>query len=417
VAVAEVLAGERRWAVVQGDVLGRAPGLPSLDVLPDRSVHLCVTSVPYWALRSYLADDHALKPYEIGLERTPEEYLEKIVACFRAVRRVLRDDGTLWVNVGDTYYSTPSWGRNDGTSSLQGRKQSDVPQARREQLGRRRRGASPGLKPKDLVGVPWMVAFALRADGWYLRRDHVWHKPNAMPESVYDRCAGDHEYVFQFSKRPRYFFDAEANKVPVSGNAHARGRGLNPKAASIEPGDHRNRPKQNSSFAVAVGGLVDSRNRRSVWSILTQPYPGAHYATFPTELASIPIRAGTPERGCCRACGAPWSRRWERTGHVNGRQASHSPIARKATQSDSSGWAPTRWASADWRPSCACDAGEPVPAIVLDVFNGSGRSGVAALRLGRRYIGFDLDPDSIEQSRAQIEGDAPMFNREPEAGG
>lgn len=405
--VVDVLAGRARWAVLHGDVLGRVPGLGSLRDLPDRCAHVCVTSIPYWNLRSYLPDDHPLKPYEIGLERTPEEYLEKIVACFREVRRVLRDDGTLWVNVGDTYNSQPSWGR--GRSGLDGRPQSavtDVPHGRRDSVGRRARGSS-GLKPKDLVGVPWMVAFALRGDGWYLRRDHVWHKPNAMPESVFDRCATDHEYVFQFSKRARYYFDAEAIREPTLSDAPSGNGFVRPESVGHSGRGSRANP--------ARWQPTEKRNRRSVWSINTEPYPGEHFATWPTKLVEIPIRAGTSERGCCSTCGAPW-RRLTTVGYENpGNRTSNGPrsIECRHIAGGTAGYAVRKIKIVEttgWAPGCACGTDEPIPSLVLDLFNGSGRSGVAAMRLGRRYVGLDLDPDSIEQSRAQIVGDAPMFN-------
>jgi DNA modification methylase len=249
--------------------------LEILPLLPAESVNCCVTSPPYWGLRDYGTDG------QLGLESTPEAYVTKMVAVFREVRRVLRDDGTVWLNLGDSYNGSGGVGGNGKQHTNQG--SVDRPD---------NRAGWSGLKPKDLVGIPWRVAFALQADGWYLRQDIIWHKPNPMPESVTDRCTKAHEYIFLLSKSSKYFYDADAIKEPVSGTAHARGHGVHPK--STEPGSGI---KQNSSFSAAVKGLVDERNKRSVWTVGTKPYPGAHFATFPPELIAPCIMAGCPEGG------------------------------------------------------------------------------------------------------------------------
>ena len=228
---------------------GAVDGLASFK---DGSVHCCVTSPPYWGLRDYGVDG------QIGLEATVEEYVAKLVDVFRAVRRVLRDDGTLWLNLGDTYMG----GRNGGMgekSQITSSRNHDAARAAWKASGGRTHRRNPGLKPKDLVGVPWRVALALQADGWWLRSDIIWHKPNAMPESARDRPTLVHEYVFLLSKSARYHYDADAIREPVSGGAHPRGGGVNPKAAQNNPGS-----KQNSSFSSAVRGLVETRNKSSV---------------------------------------------------------------------------------------------------------------------------------------------------------
>jgi site-specific DNA-methyltransferase (cytosine-N4-specific) len=262
-----------------------------LDILREieaSSVQCVVTSPPYWGLRDYGVDG------QIGLEATPEEYVAKIVEVFGAVKKVLRDDGTLWINLGDSYTSGGRDKWNAGDNHL-------VQHAVQE--GMVRNPTPAGLKPKDLVGVPWRVAFALQAAGWYLRQDIIWSKPNPMPESVRDRCTKSHEYLFLLSKSERYYYDFDAIKEPVTGGAHARGNGVNPKAKvpagwDTGPGNHqglvgRYKVKQNESFSAAVCNLVESRNCRSVWTIPTYAYPEAHFATFPPDLVKPCVLAGS----------------------------------------------------------------------------------------------------------------------------
>ncbi len=246
-----------------------------MATLEAESVQCCVTSPPYWGLRDY---GH---PGQIGLEANPDLFTDRLVEVFRAVHRVLREDGVLWVNLGDTY--------SESGRGVQGKHglMADRSVAAARQLARKGRSPPRGMKPKDLVGIPWLVAFALRADGWYLRSDVIWHKSNPMPESVTDRPTSAHEHVFLFSKAPTYFYNSEAIKEKASGTAHPRGNGVNPKA-----GDRLN-GKQNASFSAAVSGLVEWRNARNVWTIPSQPYSGAHFATFPEELPRRCIQAGT----------------------------------------------------------------------------------------------------------------------------
>jgi DNA modification methylase len=225
--------------ILVGDVLEQ------LVKLPGGSVQCVVTSPPYWGLRDY---GHA---GQIGLEPTVGEYVEKMVAVFREVRRVLRDDGTLWLNLGDSYTSGGNTTRDPGKSKKHPAFAGD------DNKMKRNRPATPeGLKPKDLVGIPWRVAFALQDDGWYLRQDIIWHKPNPIPESVQDRCTKAHEYVFLMSKSERYFYNKDA-------------------------------------VAEKAIGVAGGRNRRSVWTIPSEPYYGVHFATFPTELPRTCILAST----------------------------------------------------------------------------------------------------------------------------
>lgn len=343
----------------------------TLRTLADASVQTCVTSPPYFGLRDYGHEG------QIGLEPTPAEFVAKLVEVFREVRRVLRDDGTLWLNLGDSYYNTnPGSGGKcvlpgAGKSMTHGR----YHEARRDFAG-------TGLKPKDLIGIPWRVAFALQADGWYLRQDIIWSKPNPMPESVRDRCTKAHEYLFLMSKSPRYYFDADAiaeplgqssierlsqatlaqqagsDRVPGKTNGtmkavgrRAAGNKSHKQTSAYEAGDERMRTKAGLvSFAererakVDAGDLVGIRNKRTVWEIATQPFKGAHFATFPPALIEPCVLAGSK--------------------------------------------------SGD---------------VVLDPFGGAGTTGLVADRLGRDAVLCEINPAYAEIARNRITDDSPLF--------
>ena len=280
--------------IIPGDCIA------GLRTLPDASVHCCVTSPPYWGLRDYGHDG------QIGLESTPEAYVARMVEVFREVRRVLRDDGTLWLNLGDSYAAQRS-GTAMPAETLAGgcggqvvdgrgsRGRGDVEPDAVAGGARRATGSGPkhrdaaaiGLKHKDLVGIPWRVAFALQADGWWLRQDIIWHKPNPMPESVRDRCTKAHEYVFLLTKSERYFYDAEA----VKENANA--------LPDRRLGSSTFRKVQKIGHAQSSAEYVETvgRNRRSVWTVTTKPYSGAHFAVMPSDLVEPCIKAGCPEGG------------------------------------------------------------------------------------------------------------------------
>jgi DNA modification methylase len=246
-----------------------------LKTLPDESVHCCVTSPPYWGLRDYGHAD------QIGLESTPEEYVAHMVAVFREVRRVLRDDGTLWLNLGDSYAAANSSGPQGASGDRNGRTftATTIPKT------------GHNLKPKDLVGIPWRVAFALQADGWYLRQDIIWHKPNPMPESVRDRCTKAHEYVFLMAKNERYFYDADAvrEEATETGGGACFGK--------VSMMDAANAAGQQSRRYERPDYRQIGRNRRSVWSVSTKPYAGAHFAVMPPDLVEPCIKAGCPVGG------------------------------------------------------------------------------------------------------------------------
>lgn len=232
---------------------------------------MCVTSPPYFGLRSYLPDDSQDKPMEIGLEETPDQYVERMVDVFRAVRDVLADDGTLWLNIGDGY-----------TSGNRGYRAQDKKNPARAMDVRP--DTPEGLKPKDLIGIPWRLAFALQADGWYLRQDIIWHKPNPQPESVRDRCTKAHEYIFLLSKSERYFFDHEAIKEKAK----------QPFGRPSQVAQRKQRALgQNMTGTLGSNYGPEKRNRRSVWTVATRPYKGAHFATFPPALIEPCILAGS----------------------------------------------------------------------------------------------------------------------------
>jgi DNA modification methylase len=325
-----------------------------LATLDPGSVQTCVTSPPYWGLRDYGHAD------QIGLEATPEAFVDALVAVFRDVRRCLRDDGTLWLNLGDSYASA-----SKGSGGPSAKQLSNA--GSRYEMSQR---LEHGLKEKDLVGIPWRVAFALQADGWYLRQDIIWHKPNPMPESVTDRCTKAHEYVFLLAKSERYFYDADAIAEPsiyagalITSNAGKNG----------DMGDMGAYGATRTGSLRAEGVRIkETRNRRSVWTVTTKPYAEAHFATFPADLILPCILAGTSARGCCPKCRAPWERVVERVGE-------HGYATNVTT---------------GWQPTCACDAGgEPVPCTVLDPFLGSGTTAHVARKHQRRSVGIELSED------------------------
>jgi len=320
--------------------------LDGLAQLPDESVQCVVTSPPYWGLRDYGVVG------QIGLERTPDEYVARMVGVFREVRRVLRKDGTLWLNCGDSYAG--SWG-------AQGR---EAHPKRASNTGSIPRGSD--FKPKDLIGIPWLLAFAIRADGWWLRSEVIWHKPNPMPESTRDRPTKSHEQVFLLTRSARYYYDADAIAEAGADSSRARlAQNVGAQAGSIRTygGTMAHRPmkavaqhkqaalgRDLTLSSLGSNGEPLSRNKRSVWTIATEAFPGAHFATFPTALVEPCILAGS------------------RVGDT-----------------------------------------------ILDPFSGSGTTGVVALSHQRDYIGIELNAAYVEMSRRRLETVAPMFATEVRA--
>ncbi|MDD2445110.1 MAG: site-specific DNA-methyltransferase [Candidatus Nanoarchaeia archaeon] len=377
-----------RHEIINGDVLD---GLRSL---PDCSVQCVVTSPPYWGLRDYGV------PGQIGLEPTLDEYVEKMVGVFREVWRVLRNDGTVWLNLGDSYASARACGRRNvvGSGSLEDGKRDAGPNR-----------PVNGLREKNLVGIPWRVAFALQADGWYLRSDIIWSKPNPMPESVRDRPTKSHEYVFLLTKRPRYFYDADAvrEKIgePVRMAASFRDGGVYTNNRSYDNQGPRQKETHGDGDPSFVG-----RNRRTVWKIATQPTSEAHFATFPEALVIPCIKAGTSERGCCPECGAPWRRVVERevTGipHYNSKSKGRADCQYGESATTTLRATARNAKTVCWQPSCTCDVAETVPCVVLDPFGGSGTVAKVARDLGRSSVMIELNPEyvGIMKKRLRVGG-------------
>lgn len=376
--------------ILNGDVL------ECLRSLPDCSVQCVVTSPPYWGLRDYGV------PGQIGLEPTLEAHIEKLVEVFREVWRVLRDDGTVWLNYGDRYAGSTTGADRPPEP---GHTHEDNGRVKTGQENKHRR-PDAGLKQKDLVGMPWRIAFALQADGWYLRSDIIWSKPNPMPESVTDRPTRAHEYIFLLTKLPRYFYDADAVREEQTGNAHSRGKGLTPKSA---PEGSNIRAKESWHLSTRDVEVPGGRNRRTVWEITPQPMPDAHFAAFPEALVEPCIKAGTSERGCCPECGAPWRRvttsKRLRRDELDPSDPRYRPNRYKGAYSDINGRGDagyTERATVGWAPSCTCDVAETVPCVVLDPFGGSGTVAKVARDLGRSSVMIELNPDYVNIMKKRL---------------
>lgn len=317
-----------------------------LDLLEDKSIDCCVTSPPYYGLRDY---GHT---GQIGLEETPQQYVDRLVEVFREVKRVLKNDGTLWLNLGDSYCASKTGSVGNKSTFEGGRANQDESQKRID------KSKIVGLKPKDLIGIPWRVAFALQADGWYLRQDIIWHKPNPMPESVRDRCTKAHEYIFMLSKSPKYYYDAEAIRTPAKestilrlsqnidsqqGSDRVPGKANGKMKAVIMMDKQRGHSRRHAGFNDRWDSMTKEEqsslgaNKRSVWTVATKPFKEAHFATFPSDLIEPCILAG------CRPDGT-----------------------------------------------------------VLDPFMGAGTTAVVALQTDRKYLGIELNPDYVAIAENRI---------------
>jgi DNA modification methylase len=380
--------------------------------LPAASVHCVVTSPPYLGLRSYLPKGHPDKPKEIGLEESPTAYVTRLLGVFREVWRVLAPDGVLFVNVGDGYAGTKAGNTNGGPSS--GLKRDGRAEASRQNANDRLskqmsemtflKHLPGGLVAKNLLGLPWRLAFALQEDGWVLRVDVIIAKRAPMPESVTDRPTRAHEYLFLFAKRQRYFWDAEAVAEPVSGNAHARGEGLHPKALQGTQGQERVNP----SFSRAVRGLVERRNCRSVWEIGCCPSPEPHFAIMPREVVARCILAGTSAHGHCPRCGAGWRRVTVKGPAVKGPNGPGTAKKLRECQGPHGATSVLNTGvyypkePVGWQPGCKHGDLPVVPAVVLDPFSGSGTTLLVALGHGRHAVGIDLNREYLEMTRRRL---------------
>lgn len=417
----------------QGDVR------ESLRQMPDKSVQTCVTSPPYFGLRDYGTGDweggdpecdHQVKKQfghsgnkgnhagqsanasvseklnrtecsrcgarkidnQIGLEPTVDDYVQTMVEVFREVRRVLRDDGTLWLNLGDSYNGSGGAGGDYGEGGLK--------EGQPKYPGRR----IEGLKPKDLIGVPWRVAFALQADGWYLRSDIIWAKPNPMPESVTDRPTKAHEYLFLLSTSPQYYYDADAIREEYAESSAAR------YAYEFKPDVPSRQVTKNP--ALGAGKIAQNpagRNKRTVWTISTKPFPEAHFATFPPELPELCVLAGSSPKACPK-CVAPWERVVERqSASANaerdwqGVPLMQSNRDRRQEPKKKGAMGTPTVTEIGWKPTCSCEENDGSGrCVVLDPFNGSGTTGQVAIENGRAYIGCELNPEYIEITKRRL---------------
>lgn len=446
---------------------------------------LCIQSAQArlidWSLRDYQVEG------QYGLEETPEAHVAKMVEVFREVRRVLRPDGTLWLNYGDSYAGSGGAGGDYAEGGLkEGQPKYNGTAHRIKDMNAKqathmasdidlRIGKTSGLKPKDLCGIPWRVALALQADGWWLRQDIIWHKPNPMPESVTDRCTKSHEYLFLFAKSGAALFWTNKKKgkavsvqpAGVNGienedwewieHSACKGKGCNNKRcvngkvkttlweghdyyfdaeAIREEASYDGRrnemmkgankyqdgymPKQSLQTIHTEGhqrwNKDDDgnrvRNKRSVWTIPTEACKAAHFAVFPKKLVEPCIRAGTSEKGCCPKCGKPWVRIID-SEQIQLQKTNNAGKQEKVTNWERDKWPRTRKISETlaWQPSCEC-GGEPVPCTVLDCFSGSGTVGLVALPLGRNYIGIEISPIYCQMSRKRIHNECGLIAKQ-----
>jgi DNA modification methylase len=368
-----------------GDVLD---GLRTLDA---GSVQCCVTSPPYWGLRDYGVDG------QIGLEPTPEAFVAKMVEVFREVRRVLREDGVCFLNIGDSYATGTTANRQQSPNPGVG---ANCPEAQNSVA---RIGTPAGLKTKDLCGIPWRVVLALQADGWYWRSCIVWAKKSPMPESVTDRPTSSWEPIFLLAKGERYFYDAEAVKeqtTEASGWAKQRAKGED----TWKYNDTEERIAATGGNNKGTPGTFGTRNQRNVWHLGPEPYAEAHFATFPTEIPRRAILAGTSEKGACPKCGAPWARVVERTpmGKELSERTATKHAAGLATACGGAMTSPPSSRTTGWQPTCRCGNPNTVPCVILDPFLGSGTTIAVARTLGRHGVGCELNPAYAALARDRI---------------
>lgn len=375
--------------------------MEGLRLLPDESVHMVCTSPPYYGLRDYGVDG------QIGLEATPAAFVQRLVDVFRDVRRVLRSDGTCWLNMGDSYNAAGRVGHGTRVGYKQNTSRASA--SKTDHV----RPSDAGLKEKDLLLIPERLAIALQDDGWYIRSRIIWHKPNPMPESVTDRPTKSHEHIWLMSKAPRYFYDAESIKEPATQDEFRpsfRGGSYVGNNAHDNSGNARSTDIGNIRLDNAT------RNARDVWTIATAPFAEAHFATFPPELAERCIKAGTSEKGCCAKCGAPWVRQVERetVNRSNAAKAGTTIIGKGHVSSqvreghDIRNGPTAVTTTLGWTPSCACKA-SVTSCAVLDPFGGSGTTGLVADRLQRNAILIELNPTYADMAKRRLSGDAPLF--------
>jgi DNA modification methylase len=354
----------------------------SLEVLKsisDNTVHTVVTSPPYWQLRDYQVSD------QLGQESTPEEYVEKLVAIMAEVRRVLRKDGTCWFNIGDGYNNSAGYSRAKKSFKRKGREKGS---------GDKSFFKHDVIKRKDLIGMPWRLAFALQESGWYLRCDVVWKKENPMPDGAKDRPTRGHEYIFLFTKSEKYFYDyygvLEDTKDHPDGE---QGFGAN-----VQEGTFRQ--DKDRSFQ-----HFGKRNPRSVWETSVANFKGGHYATFPEKLINTCVKAGTSEKGCCVECGTPWARKFEKEQikierEIDCKGFEFNNMFKEMGQKEES---KLYLVEKGWEKKCTCDTDETKPCIVLDPFSGMATTGLVAFKFDQHYLGIELNEKYLEASRDRLQ--------------
>lgn len=361
--------------ILIGDVVEK------LKQLPDECIHTCITSPPYWNLRDYGITG------QLGLEALPSEYVQKLVIAFREVRRVLRKDGTLWLNLGDSYAANWNSQRLEGGGGF------------KDSERKRTKHPPPGLKSKDLVGIPWRVAFALQEDGYYLRSDIIWQKTNPMPESVNDRPTKAHEYIFLLTKSDRYFYDAEAIKETATYSQEAKwDNGADGHGGGLS---HAGQGSSTRKFNPVNPGM---RNKRTVWTVQTEPFPEAHFATYPEMLIAPCVLAGTSERGACPHCGASWKRLMEHPDFSEQPKRESPKMQRSDRTSAGQAWQDWRdehpSKTVGWDPQCPCGSDlKPDDLQIIETPTGERVAEDPSLETGRK--GFN-------RPRGENEGKRPI---------
>ena len=364
--------------ILQGDCI------ETLQKLDDKSINTCITSPPYWGLRNYNDEEK-----QLGMEDTPEEFVDNLVKVFREVKRVLRDDGTVWLNLGDSY---SSGGRTTTTNqSLRGDKDYGVTRPK----------PSKGIKPKDLIGIPWRVALALQQDGWYLRQDIIWHKPNPMPESVKDRCTKAHEYIFLLSKNVKYYFDNEA--IKEDSKYHGKDKRSDKGNIRYEGKRTSNKDTKAQQSFVTIN---PKKNKRSVWTVTTKPFKGAHFATFPMDLIEPCVLAGCPEKICVN-CEKPYERVMQKPKQLEVERNKRSGLDDRKV-----GGVLDKYNRENppidlgVQKQCNCETNETKAGTVLDPFGGSGTTGIVAVNHNRHAVLCELNQEYIDLAKKRIEEQA-----------
>ena len=371
--------------------------LETLQKMDDQSVNTCITSPPYWGLRDYNGEEE-----QLGLEDTPELFVDNLVKVFREVKRVLKDDGTVWLNLGDTYSSHKDC--KSTAQSLAKGTQAEVAHVidkGRSVSRNTKKLKQAGLKNKDLIGIPWRVALALQADGWYLRQDIIWHKPNPMPESVKDRCTKSHEYIFLLSKNVKYYFDYEAIKEDAVGNS----------PNNKKPHKHQGQPFSRTKENLVNIQAVEKRNKRSVWTVTTKPFKGAHFATFPKDLIEPCVLAGCPEK-ICFSCSKPYERVMQKPKPLKVKRG-----RRAGTDDRLIGGVLDKYNKENppidlgLQKQCDCNTKETKAGTVLDPFGGSGTTAIVANKHNRNAVMCELNKEYVGIAKERIINTLGMMSK------